>query len=547
MTQAVTAKWAIGLLLAGIAGAAFGAATYYDDELEAAAAEAGEALPYGRHLAELARDLVASPAASASSDGPKESPATTLDLGVRLDEPLETLRPQVDTVPYEPADIRLAQFQVPPAAAGPEKAPALQAPKRLTYQYSLGSESLVEHRRNRDLTKRLRDNSTIAVPEFNGILVYRPTDWLDMTVEAVVGKEFALQEESRVTLPSGEVVFPPKRRASAVIDQAFVRVHTITAPFEFALGRRNYEDERHWLYDTSMDIASVAARWGRFRIEVFGGRETWVDLDIAPGIQQVRDRNDTYVVYADYRLENARLASYLVARNDRAGLEGHPRLYGVRAIGSPSERLNYWLELAHLAGKDENRRRFEGIGFDVGATYRWTGVRHLPSITLGYAFGSGDGNPNDSMNREFRQTGIHSNETRFANIPPFQIYGETFAPELSNLKLLTVGFGFRPAPLVSVDLVYHRYRLHRIADTFRSSALTAEINQIDNRMSKDLGQAVDVVLGFRRLFGFRRLGLDLRTGWFFPGDAFLQNDGTDARPLLHKAHKGFAVVSKIWW
>jgi alginate production protein len=110
-----------------------------------------------------------------------------------------------------------------------------------------------------------------------------------------------------------------------------------------------------------------------------------------------------------------------------------------------------------------------------------------------------------------------------------------------------VAFGFRPMPLLSVDLVYHRYRLHRIADTFRSSALTAEINQIDTHMSKDLGQALDVVIGIRRLFGFRRLGVDLRPGWFFPGKAFLQNDGTDARPIIHKARTGFSFVTKIWF
>lgn len=501
----------------------------------------------GVMLACVAGWVLGAPADFVFSREENDPAAAPLDLGVRPDAEPEALREHAsDPSASEPA-VRLAQFQIPRAEPGSEKAPELQMPKRLTYQYSIGSESLVDYRRNRDLTKRLRDNSTIAVPEFNGIFVYRPTDWLEATFEAVVGKEFAIQEESRVQLPSGDVVFPPKRRGSAVIDQAFVRVHTITAPFEFAIGRRNYEDERHWLYDTSLDVASVAARWGRFRIEAFGGRETWVDLDIAPGIQQVRDRNDTYVVYADYRLENVRLAAYQIARNDRAGLEGHPRLYGVRAIGSTSDRFNYWMELAHLAGKDENRRRFEGNGFDVGFTYRWTGVRHLPSITLGYAFGSGDGNPNDNRNREFRQSGIQANETRFAGISPFQIYGETFDPELSNLKLLTLALGCRPMPLVSVDLVYHRYRLHRISDTFRSSALTAEINQIDTRMSKDLGQGLDIVLGVRRLFGLRRLGVDLRTGWFFPGKAFLQNDGTDENPIIHKARTGFAVVTKIWW
>lgn len=517
--RAVTAKWALGVLLAGMAGGALGATANLEDALHGGSSPAGETLAYA---------------------------ATQLDLGVRVEPSTEPVREQPTTPASETPDTRLAQFQMPPAAPGADK-PALQPPKRLTYQYSIGSESLIDYRRNRDLTKKLRDNSLIAVPEVNGILVYRPTDWLDATLEGVVGKEFAIQEEPFVILPSGDTVFPPKRRLSAVVDQAFIRVHTITAPFEFAIGRRNYEDERHWLYDTSMDVASIAARFGRFRIEVFGGRETWVDLDIAPGSRQVRDRIDTYVVYADYRLENARLAAYTIARNDPAGVEGHPRLYGVRAIGSPWERFNYWVELAHLAGKDENRRRFEGNGFDVGFTYRWTGVRHLPSITLGYALGTGDGNPNDTINREFRQSGLHANETRFAGIPPFQIYGETFDPELSNLRLLTVAFGFRPVPLVSVDLVYHWYRQHRISDTIRSSALTAEVNQIDNRMSKDLGHGLDIVLGVRRLFGLRRLGVDLRTGWFFPGNAFLQNDGTDANPIIHKARTGFSVVTKIWW
>jgi alginate production protein len=441
---------------------------------------------------------------------------------------------------------RLAQFQLPPSTPGKE-GPAPQMPSRLTYQYSIASESVIEYRRDRDLDRRLKDNSLVATPELNGIVVYRPTDWLETTLEAVIGKEFPLEEQSRVTLPSGEIKTAPPRHVSLVIDQAYVKLHKFTDPFEFAIGRRNYEDERHWIYDTSMDVASVAFRQGRFRAEFMAGRETWVNLDLAPKSRQTTDRIDTYMLYADYRFENAKVAGYTLLRDDRAHVEGRPLLSGVRALGSPSDRFNYWLELAHVSGKDASSNNLSGYGFDVGFTQRWPSAPHLPSFTLGYAFGSGDGNPSDKKNHEFRQSGLQANETRFAGISQFKIYGEVFDPELSNLGILTVGVGFRPTPNMSVDLVYHRYRLDRIVDQIRNSALTAEINQIEDRMSKDIGSALDVVIGIRRLFGVRRLGMDLRVGWFLPGNAFLRNDGTDRRPNFQAGDKGFAVVTKIWY
>ena len=73
------------------------------------------------------------------------------------------------------------------------------------------------------------------------------------------------------------------------------------------------------------------------------------------------------------------------------------------------------------------------------------------------------------------------------------------------------------------------------------------MNQVDTRLSKDLGTAFDIVLGFRNLFGVRRLGLDLRTGWFFPGKAFLRDEGDEGNPNIRDADKGFTIVAKFWW
>ena len=71
--------------------------------------------------------------------------------------------------------------------------------------------------------------------------------------------------------------------------------------------------------------------------------------------------------------------------------------------------------------------------------------------------------------------------------------------------------------------------------------------QFDPLLSKRVGSELDIILGFRELFGIRRLGMDVRMGWFFPGAAFIQNDGDDENPVLRKADKGFTFVAKFWW
>jgi len=453
--------------------------------------------------------------------------------------------------------IQLAQFQLPPRAPGGEtsltsdsatsrhRLPGTlpwELPQRLNYQYSIGSESEVSYLRDPDLDRKVRDNSLIAKPQLNGIVVYRPTDWLVTTLEMILEKEIPVHEESSVTLPTGETVVARKRNSALLVDQGYVTIRGVTAPFEFNFGRRNYEDERHWLYDTSMDVASVLLRQGSFRIEALHGREVAWDWDLIG--RQATDRIDTSMVYAEYRgIEDLKLSGYTIVRRDRAQLEGQPRLMGVRAYGTPTEELNYWVELAYLGGRDERARPFAARAVDVGYTYRYPG---LPmNVSAGYAFGSGDAG--GSRNTEFRQSGLQSNEARFAGAAKFKYYGEVLDPELSNVHIITSGFGFRPAPTVSVDLLIHRYRLDKTADAIRGSALTAQMNQDDSRLSKDVGREFDVVVGIRNLFGIQRLGLDLRAGWFLPGKAYRLEEGNPNNPTFRRNDRGLSVIAKIWY
>ena len=460
---------------------------------------------------------------------------------------------------------RMAQFQLPPTI--PERgAPPRPAVTRLTYQYAWGSESDIVYRRNPDLHYLVRDDSLLVKPQLNGIIVFRPWDWLETVLEGISEWEIPAHEESKIILQSGDVQYAPPRRLSLLVDQAFVRVHQIISPFEISVGRKNYEDERHWLYDSSLDIASVAVKVGPFRVEATAGREVYVDGDVAPNQRQPKDAIDTYIVYADYRgIADHRFAVYTIIRDDtltekqRKLLERKTRreLYGVRALGRPTDAFNYWFEFAQMLGKDGPSlegptrggptKRFLAHAYDVGATYRFNTLPLLPSITVGYAVGSGDKSPNDRNNNEFRQSGLQTNETRFAGVSKFKIYGEALDPELSNLKIFTASVGCRPFSTAFVEFVYHRYRLDEF-DTSLNSAVTAEMNRVERLRgrSKDVGTEYDVVIGFRRILGLR-LGLDVRAGWFDPGTAFLRNERNNRAPIIRRADQAMSVIAKFWW
>jgi len=445
----------------------------------------------------------------------------------------------------EEAKVQMAQFQLPKAGSG-EEGPIKHLPRRLTYQYSFGSESEILYRNDPDLNAGVQDNYLFVIPELNGTVVYRPTDWMDTTLEMILERVFPVQEESTVILPNGETQAASDQHLSLLVDQAFVTIKGFTAPFKFHVGRRNYEDERHWLYDTSMDVASVSLRKGHVRAEASVGRAVLLDLDLL--ISEEKDRINTYILYAEYRgIENLKFDAYTVYRDDRSREEGRPLLMGVSGQGSPSGDFSYWTRFSYLLGSDEANKNFSAYAVEVGGTYRFPGLPYHPNVTLGYAFATGDGNHNDNRNTEFRQTGLQSNEAKFAGVSDLLVYGETLDPELSNLGIFTAGFGFRPTPTVTVDFIYHHYRLDEIAEEIRNSPITALMNQDDTKLSKEVGQAFDIVLGVRNLFGVRRLGVDLRMGWFFPGNAFRIEGGDPDNPIFRPADIGSSIVAKFWY
>jgi alginate production protein len=451
-----------------------------------------------------------------------------------------------------------AQFQLPPST-GEGGAPAPKLQTYLPYQYVFGTDPQWVYRSNADLDKSTRDNLSSVLPSVNGIFTYRPSEWLEITTELQIEKEIIVHEEPVVTLPDGTVQVAQKPHSSVLLDQFHFTIREFTAPFALSFGRKGYEDERRSLLDGSMDGVSALLRQGRFRGEAIIGRMAFWDWEFVGHEAQARDKINTFYSFGEYRFgDDVKLGAFAIARTDMAATtidpntgsvvgEGAAKWFGLRALGSPTAELSYWAEASLMWGTDENSKKFKGRAYDIGFTHRFFDLPLRPNFTLGYAFGSGDDNPDDSHNTEFRQTGLQSEERRFAGVTQFLVFGEGLQPDLSNIKITTVGIGIRPDPQVSVDLVWHSYRLHKVG-IVKNSAITAEANQVDAALSRDLGHGLDLVIGARNLFGVRRLGLDLRAGVFKPGSAYSRNVGPDPdNPVMKRADNSISTILIIWW
>jgi hypothetical protein len=144
-----------------------------------------------------------------------------------------------------------------------------------------------------------------------------------------------------------------------------------------------------------------------------------------------------------------------------------------------------------------------------------------PSITLGYAVGSGNPDPDSSTDRSFRQTGLHNNNGRFWGVDNFRYYGELLRPELSNLHVLTLSVGLPLLRNSSVEVVYHRYWQDHATPFMKDARIKATPNGKDN----DIGQEWNVVVGIEE---WKHVELELVAALLRSGNAYGSLSGENA-------------------
>ena len=368
-----------------------------------------------------------------------------------------------------------------------------------------------EYRKNLGLNVRRDRDASLLTPELSLAFSFDPDPRFQAFLNVAVARESVLKIEADQSRPSEDV--------EVNVAEAFIWFRSLPGGFSLQLGRQRFEDERQWLYDEELDAVRLRFEHAALAIEVSASREDLVRRDLLSSAR--RDRINNYVLHASYRLpRETTLEAYAILRDDRDADRRRPIFAGLRASGEPIEDLDYWLDLGYVGGRDGSKR-IRGWGVDLGATYEFQ-VGPKPALTLGVAFGSGDGSPDDGTDEAFRQTGLQDNEGDFGGAADFKYYGEVLDPELSNLVILTAGVGIRPSDQLSLDLVYHYYLQHRAAPTLRNAGLDAE----PSGRSRRLGSGIDLVVGLQGLWD--RFDAKLGVGYFLPGAAFPEAVGGGA-------------------
>ncbi len=360
----------------------------------------------------------------------------------------------------------------------------------------------IESRHDLDLDSRLNDRLLFIEPEFRVALSYNPpgASWQGFVEMEIAGKA---------------VLDDPAGNESQYVDlrlrQGYLLMPDLGHGFSLQVGRQSFKDARTWWYDEKMDALRLYWRQERFGMELAAARERLLPEDLFD--VDTREKNDYLILAGHYALTRKSMLNLLgVRRDDRENAKNEdPLLVGVQVNGEVGKDFRYWINAARLSGEARGKT-LRASGWDVGATWRLD-LPYRPYVALGAAWGGGDRNGRDSIDRNFRQSDIQENKARLFGLTRYNYYGEAFDPELSNMRIMTAVVGFQPQTDLSIDIVYHDYSQHVADDDLFDSDLDMDPDG-DHR---DLGRELDLVAGMR-------VGKDTRIkfvlGAFFPGNAF---------------------------
>lgn len=295
----------------------------------------------------------------------------------------------------------------------------------------------------------------------------------------------------------------PGRRlpASLAVKEANVTV-AVGGPFAVQVGRVRVRDEFEWYADDYVDAGRVLFTSGRTTAEV--GASSGVGSPV-----EGRSRSDQRQWFGSLSHEFARafeVSVHGLARDDRTRGE-QPRWLFLQGHGRAGQ-LKYWGQAAVRRGRWQGGT-LGGQAFDAGVSLHPFGAG--PLLTASYAVASGDRHRSDTIDTTFRQTGLEDTETRAAGFKRLHTYGALLEPQLSNLRVFTVGVGQQWAS-ASFDVLHHAYWQDVPRRSVSSSALAVRLTGAGGL----LGEEVDALLTVRL-----RNGIDLSMvgGVYVPGAA----------------------------
>ena len=304
-------------------------------------------------------------------------------------------------------------------------------------------------------------------------------------------------------------------RGQLRLREGWVLFRDVAFGFDVQVGRQDFEEPREWLFDDDLDGIRLYRRFGPALLQASVSRS--FDL----GLESTSSRNraaTNQILYLSNLAGPRHYAAYVVHRDFGPERGERATHQGVRSSGRLGDHWRFWSELSLLTG-DRDGREVEAWGGDVGLRWRGRGALR-PTVTLGWAQGEGD-DGSSSMDRRFRQTGLQDNNSRVGGGSFVRYYGELINPELSNLRISTVGFGFEIARRTTLELIAHHYR----QDVASRRLTNTDLERRPNGVDPDLGWELDAVLSLR---SFRKIDVELVGAWFRHGGGFAADEADDA-------------------
>ncbi len=366
--------------------------------------------------------------------------------------------------------------------------------------------------------------------------------------------------EARFRTPSG------RREVTKWLarDQAWLYWSNVgDSRFSLQVGRQNFRDPREWWWDRDLDAIRMHYDLSRFHAELALAQEMMPVSTLENGIDPTENKifrilgQTAWSWASKQRVDGFFLHNLDHSKKHRVGSTVRPdrqdesdanlTWLGLSASGEQSfDRFGgftYLMQGAWVGGRErllkfgdnadernsvESRRkhRVSGWGFDSALTWE-TPLPWKPSLTLGYAFGSGK-----RKETAFRQTDLQDNQGKFTGVKRFRYYGELLRPELSNMHIWTAAVGFNFWRSSSLDLVYHLYRQVHASSSVRSLRL-----DVDPRgKRRGIGQEWDVILAFR---GWEHVDVIFTGSVFRAGSAYGKRSGNLASGLTLEVSYNF--------
>lgn len=359
-----------------------------------------------------------------------------------------------------------------------------------------------ETNRNYRLTSKPGDANSILTPTLSPAFAYTPNQYLQIYANPALEIPVAVEK-------TGENPQTTKLNLNLV----FLTLKNVVPGAKLQVGRQRFIDTRRWLFNENMDAARLAYQYENLSLELSVSQFNLVQRNLLRR-EELEDEETfvNYYAYADYAFGKKNHVGVFALYQDQQRLgTARPFYLGIQSGGRLVKGLKYWIQAAIVRGTD-GAKSIRGEAIDVGLTQRFDGFWE-PSITIGYAYGTGDRNPDDNVDTRFRQTGFQGNSDKFNGVARFKYYGEVLDPRLTNLMVFTGGAGIRPFEKTSFDLVYHYYLQDHTSTSIRGSDLATD----PTGLSKHVGSELDLVAGYQ---GTPQLQTKFVLGYFLPGRAF---------------------------